>query len=126
MEIKKDKMENLIKDSYCELCSLQFGNKKVFDMHKSIVHGIAIKIKEEPVSFENKTKAEKKIIQCSICEATFASGRNLKMHIDSIHKGKKPYKCNTCDSSFSDKSKLKQDSKESSPRSIDKVLLKCS
>ena len=81
---KKEKMENLIKDFYCEICSLQFGNGIVFDMHQSIVHGIVTKVKQEPVISENKTKAEKKIIQCSICEAIFASGRNLKMHFDSI------------------------------------------
>ena len=80
-------MENLIKDFYCGLCSLQFDNRKVFDMHQSIVHGIVTKIKEEPVISENKTKAENKIIQCSICEATGASGRNLKLYIDSIHSG---------------------------------------
>ena len=101
-------MENLIKDFYCGLCSLQFGNKIVFDMHQSIVHGIAIKIKEELGISENKTRTENKPIQCSICEATFLSPRNLKIHIDSIHKGKKPYKCNTCDASFSDKSNLKK------------------
>ena len=81
---------------------------EVFDMHQSIVHEIAIKTKEELGFSESKTKAENKIIQCSICEAMFASGRNLKIHIDSIHKEKKRYKCNTCDSSFSTKSNLKK------------------
>ena len=37
--------------------------------------------------------AKKKTVQCSICEATGASGRNLEKYIDSIHKGNKPYKC---------------------------------
>ena len=103
---KRDKMENLIKDFYCRICSLQFGNKIVFDMHQSIVHGIVTKINEEPVISENMTQAENKIIQCSICEATGASGRNLQIYIDSIHSGNKPYKCNTCDSSFYHKSNL--------------------
>ena len=108
VEIKKYIMENLIKDFYCGLCSLQFGNKIVFDMHQSIMHGIITKEKQEPVIAENKTKAEKKIIQCSICEANGASGRNLQIYIDSIHKGNKQYKCNTCDSSFFHKSNLKK------------------
>ena len=93
-------MENLIKDFYCGLCSLQFGNRIVFDMHQSIVHGIVTKEKQEPVISENITKAKNKIIQCSICKTTGASEKNLQIYIDSIHKGNKPYKCNTCDASF--------------------------
>ena len=46
VEIKKYIMENLIKDFYCGLCSLQFGNKIVFDMHQSIMHGIITKEKQ--------------------------------------------------------------------------------
>ena len=61
-----------------------------FNVLKSIVHGIVTEIKQKPVIYKNKTNAEKKIIQCSICVESFASGRNLKMHINSIHKGKKP------------------------------------
>ena len=50
-----DKDLPIIKDFYCKLCSLQFDKGIVFDMHQSIVHGIAIKIKEEPVNSENKS-----------------------------------------------------------------------
>ena len=57
VEIKKYKMENLIKDFYCGLCSLQFGNRIVFDMHQSIVHGIVIKIRQERASdFKKQNK----------------------------------------------------------------------
>ena len=29
---------NIIKDLYCELCSLQFDKKYVYDVHMSLVH----------------------------------------------------------------------------------------
>ena len=49
--------ENLIKNFYCGLCSLQFGNRIVFDMHQSIVHGIVIKIRQERASdFKKQNK----------------------------------------------------------------------
>ena len=35
------------KDLFCELCNLQFGGKKVYEIHQSIIHGKS-KIKEEP------------------------------------------------------------------------------
>ena len=38
VEIKIDKMENFIEDSYCGLCSLQFGNKIVFDMQYAPIY----------------------------------------------------------------------------------------
>ena len=41
-------MENIVlKDSFCELCKLQFGKKTVYDMHQSLVHEKAQDIKEE-------------------------------------------------------------------------------
>ena len=75
-------MENLSKDFYCGLCSLQFGNRIVFDMHQSIVHEIVTKKNQEPVISENKTKAKKEIIQSPICGGTFINKRTLKMHTD--------------------------------------------
>ena len=36
-----------MKDLFCELCSLQFGGKKVYEIHQSIIHGKR-KIEEEP------------------------------------------------------------------------------
>mgnify|MGYP001244283910 CR=1 FL=1 len=73
----ENKMETLIKDFYCKLCSLQFDKGIVFDMHQSIVHGIAIKIKEEPVNSENKSRTDNKSIQCHICEGTFPTRKTL-------------------------------------------------
>ena len=65
----------------------------MFDIQQSIVHGIVTKIKHEPEILRNKTRTEKKITLCHICEGTFSTKRGLKMHTESIHKGKKQYKC---------------------------------
>ena len=34
-------MENKnLKDSFCQMCDLQFDNKTIFDMHLSVVHNV--------------------------------------------------------------------------------------
>ena len=49
----------------------------------------------------------KKPFKCNICDTNFASKQGLNTHIATVHEGKKPYRCNTCDSSFSQKQTLK-------------------
>ena len=44
---------------FCELCSLQFEKKYVFDLHMSLVHEKEIKIKKEPVTLDNEMDLEK-------------------------------------------------------------------
>ena len=79
-------MENIIivKDFYCELCSLQFDKKYVFDLHMSLVHGKKIEIKNEPVTLENEMDLEKIIekqsFQCEICQASYQTKQGLKYH----------------------------------------------
>ena len=38
--------------------------------------------------------------------AAFSPRRNLNRHIESVHEGKKSFKCNVCDTAFSEKSNL--------------------
>ena len=44
----------ILRDWYCEKCSLQFDKKYVYDLHLTLVHGQGIKVKTEPtVADEN-------------------------------------------------------------------------
>ena len=42
----------------------------------------------------------KKPFACNVCDSSFTQKDNLKIHIASVHKGKKPFACNIYDSSF--------------------------
>ena len=42
----------------------------------------------------------KKPFKCDICDANFTQKPNLKQHIESDNEGKKPFKCDMCDTSF--------------------------
>ena len=42
-------------------------------------------------------------LRCDICDSPFKSEGTLKKHIGSVHEGKKPFKCNKCESGFSQK-----------------------
>ena len=44
---------------------------------------------------------------CEICGNSFANKSSLKLHIDSVHEGKKPFSCDICETSFSRKQHLK-------------------
>ena len=50
----------------------------------------------------------KKPFKCNICDASFAVKGNLKKHLASVHEGKKPFTCNFCDTSFREKGSLKK------------------
>ena len=99
-------MENriIVKDLYCELCSLQFDNKCFFDLHMSMVHGREIKIEKESMTLENEMDLEKypekQSFQCEICQASFKYKQGLKRHKLSVHDGMKPFKCDICDATF--------------------------
>ena len=56
---------------------------------------------------KEKVKGRKQKI-CSICNKTYLSVTNLKMHRASTHEEKKSYDCTSCSSSFTHKSNLKR------------------
>ena len=98
---------------YCTKCSLQFDKNIIFDMHLSIVHKKTIdtqkeKIDKEPDGTRNATVREKKKkpFKCDICGYSFSEKGSLKKHITSVHEGKKPFKCDLCDYSFSRKDNM--------------------
>ena len=39
----------ILRDLYCEKCTLQFDKKNVFDLHLDLVHGEEIKVKKRAV-----------------------------------------------------------------------------
>jgi len=123
IKLSKMRVYNL-KDFFCEICSLQFDKKAVYDIHMSFVHKIGIKVKEESKDLGQDNNSENNQnsynlnypikkdletpISCSICQANFSTKGNLKTHIDDVHNEKKPHKCSKCDCSYSQKSNLKR------------------
>ena len=107
----------ILRDWYCEKCSLQFDKKYVYDLHLKLVHGQEIKVKTEPTSeenFEEPPQNEKvlsdhitpvadKTFQCDICKHFVKSKGNLKRHMNSVHAGKKPFECIICSARFTQK-----------------------
>ena len=65
----------------------------------------SLKENEKPTSslgvIENATIEQKntKYI-CNFCNKAFVAKSSLKMHIESVHEGKRPYNCGLCGSSF--------------------------
>ena len=81
----------------------------MFDLHLSLVHGRKMKIDQE-ICGENpeivNSHSEEEMdqpLRCDICDSPFKSEGTLKKHIGSVHEGKKPFKCNKCESGFSQK-----------------------
>ena len=63
-------------DSYCTKCSLQFGNRSVYNMHLSIVHKENVEIKQEStcdVLEKEIGEPEKVSLQCEICDKAFST-----------------------------------------------------
>ena len=96
-----------IRDFYCSRCSLQFDKKSIFDMHLSIVHKENNQIKEEQMICNNKPNPKVPLI-CDICYSNFENQILLKLHVASIHEGKKPFKCEICDYQCSTKRDMKK------------------
>jgi hypothetical protein len=95
--------QKFFSDLFCYQCSLQFGGKSVYYLHQSLVHGksgdseVKIEISSEISEPTNLTKT-----------STLQSSEkiNLNVHNESIRCENKPFKCNACDGSFSQKKYL--------------------
>ena len=112
----------ILRDLYCEKCSLQFDKKYVYDLHLTLVHGQEIKVKKEPTTFkenfEDLEQSEKqsehitheldKSLQCDKCNTLFKSKPDLKSHIKSVHDRIKPFECNFCAAKFLKKTLMKR------------------
>ena len=125
----------IVKDLFCSQCSLQFGEKFMYDQHLSNVHQPkddrksddskvfnekaekSFKCKKSGANFPCKSKRgtkqfepvneRKKAFNCEICYAKFNRSDGLKLHIESVHEGKKPFKCEICDVGFTQHVHLK-------------------
>ena len=127
----------IIKDLFCELCSMQFDKKVVYDIHMSFVHKkteeiynndqTMIKIENEDltqeVAFEStqnsqkfnssNERTEKSSMKHSFCDDKIpphipSKKNKLSEHIVVVQKIKKSYNCSVCNHSFSLKCKLKR------------------
>ena len=49
---------------------------------------------------------KRRLYKCNICDSNFSQKGNLKQHIDSIHIGIKRHKCNSCKFAASGKGEL--------------------
>ena len=114
----------MLRDMFCNECSLQFNKKIVFDLHLSLVHGKKMNIKQEPNNCEltsedtetiNENHNADKPFVCKICDSEFAYQDDLNAHIASFHEGNIPFKCENkrlkcvkCDKGFTTNFALKR------------------
>ena len=78
-------------DLFCNKCTLHFGKKYVFDLHRSLVHGEKMaEVKVEPIISEENFQ------ECQESEQVFSD-----------HVVKTDLKCNICSSLFKTKKGLK-------------------
>ena len=82
---KANKMENtILKDFFCGLCKLQFGNRVVYDMHQSLVHKKAQDIKEEPLISDEENIILRDLF-CELCKLQFDKKVVYDMHQSVVH-----------------------------------------
>ena len=52
------------------------------------------KVNKESTAGQIGSDRKKKSFSCEICHYGFASKKDVKRHIKTVHEGKKPFKCN--------------------------------
>ena len=82
----------ILRDLYCEKCSLQFDKKYVFDIHLDMIHGEEIIVKKEPLIKAENFEELQQPFKCSICDTNFLYKQRLNGQIATIHEGKKPFR----------------------------------
>ena len=76
-------------------CQELFSSKRSMKEHKNNIH-----LKMETNTNENTF--------CTKCKKTFTVARSLQRHIESVHEGKRPFKCDHCELIFSEKGNVKK------------------
>ena len=95
MEVK------MFKNLFCEICSLQFDKKIVYDIHMSFVH------KMEQSKSLKKVEAMIKEKECSICKKSFSTKYTIKNHIEAYHLEDICVPCGICENTFKTRAALK-------------------
>lgn len=109
----------------CSVCGKGFASKTELSLHQSRVHHICSVCSEcftdvtvlnehlqghveegtlDPTStlFRETVKS----FGCMECGRNFRKNASLQLHISTVHRGEKPYKCSVCEKSFIDRSSL--------------------
>ena len=71
----------------CTLCNVSYRRKRSLQLHIRKLHG-------------DGDKEDVKDIQCPQCHYKTHRNDHMKLHIDAVHLGLKPYKCDICGESF--------------------------
>ncbi|KAJ8721636.1 hypothetical protein PYW07_002411 [Mythimna separata] len=100
----------------CDICGIVLSRQRYIELHKEAVHNHSpVKCTHCNRMFKNqyslikhqKRLAEEKPceVKCEVCHKAFGGQRGLKQHMV-MHSGEKPYKCDTCGSSYKRKAHL--------------------
>ena len=92
------------KTFHCKKCDKFYASDRSLKAHDNAVHAKKESIKQEQ---KNDEKSQK----CPKCDLSFFR-EYLQRHIDTAHEGKKPYKCNICDSDFKTTDELEKHKKK--------------
>lgn len=76
----------------CTLCSKTFADNRNLKNHIDGIH--------------NQVKGP--LVQCPICLKSFSSRNSLNKHTKYVHQGIRPFKCDICDATFSEKGKYER------------------
>ena len=64
----------------------------------------------------NSVHNGKKPYKCTICEHNCSTNTQLNVHISAVHEGNKPHKCLNCDASFAYGQELRKHEESGEPR----------
>ena len=97
-------MEKTDQALFCDICSLQFGKKIVYDIHQSFVHKTKDKVEIEEKTIQIKEENEGLAIHSDNTKSKMSLPS-----LDSTHKRTKSHTCSICDYTTSHKGALTYD-----------------
>lgn len=88
----------------CDQCSWKFTQKTHLNRHIRTVH--------DKVPRERNSEGSNAPVVCEVCNKVYVNSRVLLVHIQSVHEGLRPYKCEYCDATYTQRGKFVECSKE--------------